>query len=86
RPICVDLPVDTSDPAILAGNFNNPVTSYDQADFNLDDQVDTSDLAILAGTFGIDNTAPVAAALVPEPTTLTLIGLAGLAAMSRRRP
>ncbi|MEO0588320.1 MAG: PEP-CTERM sorting domain-containing protein, partial [Planctomycetota bacterium] len=76
-----------SDLAILAGAFNTSVSSYGQADFNLDGAVNTSDLAILAGSFGFDGTAPVATAVaaVPEPGTLALLGLAGVATLARRR-
>ncbi|MEO0604690.1 MAG: PEP-CTERM sorting domain-containing protein, partial [Myxococcota bacterium] len=80
-----DLQVETGDLAILAGNFNSAVSSFAQADFNLDGVVDTGDLAILAGTFGTDNTPALSTAAVPEPATLALIGLGGLAALTRRR-
>ncbi|MEM6333982.1 MAG: PEP-CTERM sorting domain-containing protein [Planctomycetota bacterium] len=83
----LDQMVDTSDLAILAANFETAVGSYGLADYNIDGTVNTSDLAILAANFGFDGTAPplVAAAAVPEPATLALIGLGGVAALVRRR-
>ncbi|MEO0586750.1 MAG: peptidylprolyl isomerase [Planctomycetota bacterium] len=73
----LDQKVDTSDLAILAGNFAKLTSSWAQADFNNDGIANTADLAVLAGTFGTDLTASATAtAPVPEPASLALLGLA----------
>ncbi|MEO0587958.1 MAG: family 10 glycosylhydrolase, partial [Planctomycetota bacterium] len=76
--------IDTSDLAILAGNFANLVDGWAQADFNADGIVNTSDLAVLAGNFGSSAPLSAATAAVPEPATLSLAALAGLATLRRR--
>ncbi|MEM6332299.1 MAG: autotransporter-associated beta strand repeat-containing protein [Planctomycetota bacterium] len=79
--------IDTSDLAILASNFGESDNAWATADFNGDGNVDTSDLAILASNFGVDSN-PVAAlgtAAVPEPGTLALLAIGGLAVATRRR-
>ncbi|MEM6334844.1 MAG: choice-of-anchor tandem repeat NxxGxxAF-containing protein [Planctomycetota bacterium] len=85
----LDGQVNTLDLAILAANFDNAASpTYALADFNLDQQVNTLDLAILAANFGFDNSSPLTTAatpLVPEPATLALLTLAGLATTTRRR-
>ncbi|MEO0588087.1 MAG: PEP-CTERM sorting domain-containing protein, partial [Planctomycetota bacterium] len=83
----LDLAVDTSDLAILAGAFGSTGQTWASADFNGDGAVDTADLAILAGNFGV-NASPVGAlttAAVPEPGTLALLAIGGLAVATRRR-
>ncbi|MEO0586271.1 MAG: M14 family zinc carboxypeptidase [Planctomycetota bacterium] len=82
----LDQKVDTSDLAILAGNFSQSVSSWAQADFNGDGVVNTADLAQLAGSFGFDGTGALTAnaALVPEPGTIALLGV-GAAFVARRR-
>ncbi|MEO0587285.1 MAG: hypothetical protein AAF078_06550 [Planctomycetota bacterium] len=80
----LDQLVDTSDLAILAGNFDTSVDSYALADFNLDGVVDTPDLAILAGAFGTDLSGAAVAPAIPEPTTLVLLGAAAPLLLRRR--
>jgi len=71
--------VDVADLGILAGNYGSSGLdiSWAQADFNLDETVDVSDLGILAGNYG--------GGPVPEPATLSLLVLGGLALLRRKR-
>jgi hypothetical protein len=74
--------VDVGDLGILAGSFGGSGT-WATADFNGDGAVDVGDLGILAGTFGFDNgSGPV---VVPEPATLAMLSLIGMATLRRRK-
>jgi len=73
--------VGTGDLAIMASNWLRSVTSGQAAgDFNLDGAVGTGDLAVMAGNWGYG----IAGGPVPEPGTLSLMGL-GLAVVLARR-
>ncbi|MEM6333838.1 MAG: M14 family zinc carboxypeptidase [Planctomycetota bacterium] len=82
----LDQQVNTADLAILAANFEDPTSSWAQADYNGDGIVNTADLAQLAANFGFDGTGAVLAnaALVPEPGTLALL-MTGAVFVTRRR-
>jgi hypothetical protein len=72
--------VDTTDLARLAANWNTSEYVFvEQGDFSGDGAVDTTDLAKLAANWGSKGGA------VPEPMTLSLVALGGLAAIRRRR-
>jgi hypothetical protein len=85
----VDGIVDVGDLGILAANWqlgsdpNDRMPTWGKADFNLDGVVDVGDLGILAANWS-DNVYELPAA-VPEPTTMSLLALAGLAAVRRKR-
>lgn len=72
--------VDTTDLARLAANWNTAEYVFvEQGDFSGDGAVDVTDLAKLAANWGAKGE------VVPEPMTLSLLALGGLAAIRRRR-
>ncbi|MHC4983173.1 MAG: DUF2961 domain-containing protein [Planctomycetota bacterium] len=71
--------VDTQDFTILKANLGDAGV-WDDADFNGDGLVDTQDFTILKAHLGEG-----AGGAVPEPVTMWLLGLAGLAVLRRRR-
>ncbi len=71
--------VDTTDLTILATNFGVG-TTWAQGNANCDLVIDTTDLTILATNFGF-----VASGDVPEPATMSLLALGGLALLWRRK-
>jgi len=75
----LDGKVDTVDLTIL-GTYFGVGTSWAQGNANCDTTVDTVDLTILGTYFGF-----VASSPIPEPVTMALLGLGGLAALIRRR-
>jgi len=77
--------VDDTDLAILLGNWTGPLgtgRTWETGDFEGDGGVSADDLSILLGNW---TGAPPAGATIPEPATLSLLALGGLAVM-RRRP
>lgn len=88
--------IDSNDFNILAGNFGQNVTRWSQGDFNFDRIVDSNDFNIMAGNFGLSATGgggsyvteadwAALAAVVPEPSSLTLLGIAMGFLIRRRR-
>jgi hypothetical protein len=76
--------VNVGDLGILAANWGQPA-GYAQGDFNTDGTVNVGDLGILAAQWGWSGTIqPTPPSSVPEPATLTLLGLGGLTIIRRR--
>lgn len=72
--------VDLLDLDILGTNFGASPATFAQGDFNADDVVDLLDLDILGTNFGA-----VSSSAVPEPASIGLALLAGLALVGARR-
>ena len=72
----ISFKVDNLDFGALAGNWQLSGKTWKEGDFNGDGTVDNLDFGALAGNWQ---------KTVPEPATLTLIGLGALALIRRRR-
>ena len=70
--------VNGTDLSIMSGGFGT-MTGFAGGNANCDSTVNGTDLSILSSVFG--NVATVA---VPEPVTITLLGLGGVALLRRR--
>src|SRR3954452_6266289 len=89
----LDGTVNTTDFNLVASNFGTGGKRWVNGDFNYDGNVNTPDFNLLASNFG--QTLPASAstvsasalgALVPEPTTASVIfTLGGLASLRRNR-
>jgi hypothetical protein len=76
----LDGAVDAGDLALLGGSFGQAGPfGWGSGDATGDTMVDAGDLALLGGTFGATVTP------VPEPTSMSLLALAGVAVIRRRK-
>jgi len=73
--------VDASDYTTLKNNFGRNPATWQQGDFSGNGSVDWDDLQMLMGNFGTRTLpSPAPASSAPEPATLGLLALGGLAA------
>ncbi len=79
----LDGEVSLSDLVTLASNYNQAGIWYD-GDFNGDGIVSLADLTSLATNFGAE-TVVIEGAPIPEPATLSLLALGGMALARKRR-
>ena len=74
-----------ADLGIVGANFNGTEVSYVDGDANLDGSVDVADLGILGANWTASQVTGNTSALVPEPTTLSLLAMSMLMVGRRRR-
>ncbi len=78
----LDGEVGLADLVTLASNYNQAGIWYD-GDFNGDGIVSLADLTVLATNFGAE-TVVIEGAPIPEPATLSLLALGGMAVIARQ--
>ena len=84
--------VDVADLGIVGANFNTTEVTYVDGDANLDNQIDVADLGVVGANWSAAQGVSLAqalnaaglSALIPEPTTLVVLGT-GLVVIARRR-
>ena len=79
--------VDTADFTVLASHFNQTGKSWGDGDFNFDGVVNALDFNALASNFGQGpmSDPPSPGTLVPEPSTILVIGAMAIGLLNRKR-
>jgi hypothetical protein len=81
-----DLMVNVSDLSILAANYGmTSGATWLTGDFTGDGLVNVSDLSILAANYGGSSAELASFLSTPEPMTMTLLTIGGLAMLRRRK-
>ncbi len=84
----LDLDVDVNDLLAWQGSFGTTGNDHTTGDWDGDGDCDVNDLLAWQGQFGFsiaNPTAPGGSSTVPEPATMSLLALGGIAAVIRRR-
>ena len=77
--------VDVADLGVVGANFGSTNATLENGDFTGDGNVDVADLGILGANWSASQSTGNASALVPEPTTLSLLAMSVLMVGRRRR-
>jgi hypothetical protein len=77
--------VDGGDLALMGGNWGGAGKTWGGGDFTGEGGVDGGDLSLIGGNWGYTATRPGPEAPLPEPATLALLALGGLAVIRRKR-
>jgi len=75
--------IDLADLGVLSSNWGCRGVGWCEGDFSGNQVVDVGDLGVLAGNWG--SYSPAGQWIVPEPGTMSLLALSGLALIRRRR-
>src|SRR5207253_2817055 len=83
----LDGAVTSGDFTLLSNNFGSTGANWGLGDFNFDGKVNALDFNHIAANFGSTPIAPGSSlgTLVPEPATLSLLGVVGILLGQRKR-